>query len=222
MKLHTKIFLCFLCLFVTACLPENDRSGAVRVEIAGRVFKVPKAYFDGAAATGRDEESVVLEYSLPGYEPLPPHPQYRTERQALIKEGLMKGMLLENASRRPSFDEVMPLFLEGYDYRREKPIYGLEHYVHVPPKQTRSGPEYAPYQQDDIFIERSVSGSIVSHLFCSPPKRDVNPGCSHRFVDKGLLYKTRWKISELPNWKAQQMSAIEFIDSFEKAGLEGK
>lgn len=216
------VLLCFLCFVLAACVPEKNSGDAFRVEISGRVFKIPKAYFDGAQATGKDNESALLEYSLPGYEPLPSHPQFRAERQALIKEGRMRGMLLENASRRPSFDEVVPRFIEGYNYQKVETMYGLEHYVHVPPKQTRPGPEYKPYQQDDILIERDPSGSIVSHLFCSPPGKHVVPSCRHRFIDKGLLYEIDWKISELPNWKEQQKSAIEFIDSLEKTMENGE
>lgn len=209
-------------LLVMGCVPDKKAdTGYVKVEIAGRVFKVPKGYFDGAAPSGRDTESVVLEYSLPGFEVLPSHPLHRKERQELIDEGRMKGMLLENASKRPSFDIVVPNLMHGHEFKEDENIvYGLEKYVHQAPTPVSSDPAYAPYVQDDVFIERNPEGSIKSYLMCSPPGKDKIPGCSHRFVDKGLLYKIRWRVAELPNWREQREAAIKFIDSFEIKHVE--
>lgn len=203
---------------------NNLKNDAFRVEIAGRVFKIPKGYFDGAKALGRDNESVVLEYSLPGFEFLPPHPQYRKERQKLISEGRKRSMLLENARQiytgeaRLSFDVLIPRLMHGREFKKEKnTVYGLDKYVHQVPKPVSNDPAYAPYVQDDFLIERNADGSINSYLLCSPPGRDKIPACRHSFIDKGLLYQIHWRVQELPNWKAQRDSAIQFIDGLEQS-----
>ncbi|MCC6597673.1 MAG: hypothetical protein IT559_02660 [Alphaproteobacteria bacterium] len=153
-------------MLLAGCFPDNKKqSDAVKIVIAGRVFKVPKGYFDGAAPTGRDAESVVLEYSLPGFEVLPSHPLHRKERQKLINEGRLKGMLLENASKRPSFDTVVPNLMRGPEFKKDKNIiYGLEKYVHQVPKPVSPDPAYAPYVQDDFLIERNADGTVKSYL----------------------------------------------------------
>lgn len=208
-----------LCLFLSGCIPEKNSgdADAARVIIAGRTFKVPKSYFNDGIADGRDIESALLEYSLPGFEPLPPHPQYRKERQELINEGRMRGMLLENASKRPSFDIAVKNHMSSTNFIKEKnAVYGLEKYVHLTPKPISSDRAYTPYLEDDFFIEKNPDDSIKSYLRCSPPGKDKVPSCKHRFIDKGLLYDISWKISELPNWKEQRDSAIQFIDSLER------
>lgn len=228
-------FIAPVCLTIAAIfiIVSNDRiaiwhpkphNEAFRVEIAGRVFKIPKGYFDGAKAIGRDNESVVLEYSLPGFEFLPPHPQNRAERQKLISEGRMRGMLLENAHKlytgkdRPSFDVVVPNLMRAHEFKKDKnTIYGLEKYVHQVPKPVSDDPAYAPYVQDDFFIERNSDGTIKSYLMCSPFGKDKVPGCIQRFIDKNILYDIDWRIQELPNWQAQRDAAIQFIDGLEQS-----
>lgn len=204
-------------LLVVGCVPDKKaNTGYVKVEIAGRIFKVPKGYFDGAVPSGRDTESVVLEYSLPGFEVLPSHPLHRKERQELIDEGRMKGMLLENASKKPSFDIVVPNLMHAHEFKKEEnTTYGLEKYMHQVPKPVSSDPAYAPYVQDDVFIEPNADGSIRSYLMCSPPRKVKIPGCRHHFIDNGLLYQIRWRVAELPSWREQRKAAIKFIDSLE-------
>ena len=92
------LYLVLVSLLVVGCVPDKKaNTGYVKVEIAGRIFKVPKGYFDGAVPSGRDTESVVLEYSLPGFEVLPSHPLHRKERQELIDEGLDEDEAIEIA-----------------------------------------------------------------------------------------------------------------------------
>lgn len=215
------ILIALACVFLSGCLPDEEtkanpeESGFARVVIADRVFKIPKGYFDGRKATGKNTESVVLEYSLPDFEVLPKHPEEREARQELLKEGRMRGMLLENATKRPSFDIAVTNLMRGRDFKKEGLIYGLEKYTHIVPKAVRPEPEYKPYHQDDFFIERNADGSVKSYLRCSPPGKDKTPSCRHRFVDKGLLYNTHWRIQELPRWQEQRNAEINFIDSFE-------
>ena len=68
---YFQIFILLLmACYLSACFPDqNDESASsyVKVEIADRVFKIPKGYFDGAQPTGKNTESVVLEYSLPDF-----------------------------------------------------------------------------------------------------------------------------------------------------------
>ncbi|WP_146159064.1 hypothetical protein [Nitrosomonas aestuarii] len=210
------LLLLFVGLTISSCLPEERDSSAVRVEIAGRVFKVPKGYFDGAGAYGKDTESVVLEYSLPGFEVLPEYSQHKAERQKLISAGRMRGMLLQNEANRPSFNPVVKEHMRSADFKKEENlVYGLEKYVHQVPEPISPDPNYGPNIQNDILIERSSDGSVKSYLRCSPPGKYEIPGCEHRFIDKGLLYDIHWRIQELPNWRAQREAAIQFIDSLE-------
>ncbi len=210
-----KIFSVFLvCLTLMACFPEKQaESDHIKVVIADRTFKIPKGYLDGRQAIGKDTESIVLEYSLPDFEVLPAHPQEREARQKLIDDGNMRSMLLENSSKRPSFDENVNLTLQVRSYGIgslvNKNLYGLEKY------SVQDWHDYKSTTPDDTFIERNNEGSVVSYLKCSPPNKDKIPGCRHRFRDKGVLYQIHWPIRELPNWKKQQNKAIAFIDSFE-------
>lgn len=157
----------------------------------------------------------MLEYSLPDFEVLPKHPEEREARHQLIRQGRMKGMLLEAARNRPSFDIAVTNLMRGHDFKKEAPIYGLEKHTHIIPKAVRPEPEYKPYHQDDFFIERNADGSVKSYLRCSPPGKDKIPGCRHRFIDKGLLYQIRWPIRYLPEWDEQRQFTINFIDSLE-------
>lgn len=207
------IFAFFICLFIAGCIPntKSEAPGFVKVVIADRTFKIPKGYFDGKKATGKDTESVVLEYSLPGFEVLPPHPKEREARQKLIKEGLVKGMLLEAARNRPSLDKMIGNRRNGSDRigPLEKNEYGLEKYS-VSDWEGRMA-----VRPDDTYIEREATGNVKSFLHCSPPGKDKIPGCRHTFIDKGILYRIRWPLHELPNWQEQRDTAISFIDSME-------
>lgn len=213
----------FVCLVSTSYLPENQskESGAIKVVIADRVFKIPKGYLDGRKATGKDTESIVLEYSLPGFEVLPKHPQERSARQQLIKEGRMRGMLIENSDKRPSFDKMVENSLNiktkykpPYSGKNEQ-IYGLQKY----PSQ-KIHPDLET-QYDDLYIERGKNGEVISFLRCSAPKQDKYPSCTHKFRDKGLLYQIHWSKNELPNWKKQREAAVKFIDSMEFKSEKG-
>lgn len=220
----THVLLLLSCLTVMGCLPNSDSeadsnapvSDYVLVQIADRNFKIHKGYFDGGPHSGRDTESIVIEYSLPGFEILPAHPQFRAERQQLINEGRMKGMLLENKNNKPPFDPVVKSHMSRADFKKEDElVFGLEKFVHQVPEPASPEHIYAPYVQDDFFIERNKDGSVKSYLRCSPPGKDKIPGCRHRFIDNGLLYNIRWRIQELPNWDKQRDADIAFIESNE-------
>lgn len=199
--------LALMVLFSTAS--DDEQSGHIKVIIADRTFKIPKGYLDGAKAWGKDTESIVLEYSLPGFEVLPPHPQEREERQKLINEGRMRGLLLENSSVRPSFDVMVANSTRSPRWQQaEQEYYGLEK-LYVP----KNPDEEHNRLYDDMFIERNADGSVVSFLRCASEVKI--PSCSHKFRDKGILYDISWRIQELPNWKQQQEAAIRFIDGFE-------
>lgn len=200
-------YFMLIAIIISGCLPEKEPR-AVRVEIAGRVFKVPIGYFDGRAPEGKDTESVLLEYSLPNFEVLP---QNKQERQELINAGRLKGMLLESEKNLPSISEVGNNIIKNNKFKKEDGLfYGLEKYIEFPVNIDPTE------NDDDLFVERNEKGKIISFLRCSPPGKHTNPGCYHRFLDKGLIYDSvTWKISELPNWRAQRDSAIKFIDSLE-------
>ena len=218
-----KNFLILCAFLLVGCIPDNQskESDSVKVVIAERVFKIPKGYFDGAKARGRDTESVVLEYSLPNFEVLPPYPQEREARQKLISEGRMKGMLLEAEKNRPSIEVSVQNLMEGRNFEKLSNAYELEKYSHIIPQASTQDQIYAPYIEDDFFIERNKNGSIKSYLRCSPRGQDKIPGCRHRFIDEGVIYSIRWRIQELPNWKQQQQAAVRFINNLEvKSNLE--
>ena len=199
-------------LLINACIPEKEQptSDSVKVVISDRTFKIPKGYFDGRSPSGKDTESVVLEYSLPDFEVLPPHPIEREARQELINKGLKKGMLLEAERNRPPIEVSAQNLMRGRNYQQQEGgFYGLEKYQR--PKSTGKYPTI----WDDFFLEKDKDGKILGVLFCSPPNKDKNPGCNHTYMDKGLKYKIRWPIREFPNWKKQKQAAISFIDSLE-------
>jgi hypothetical protein len=214
MKKFPYIFSFFAVFLLLGCLPDSSstQSGAVKVVIADRTFKVPKGYFDESPPTGKDTESVVLEYSLPGFEILPPH-RARAARQRLINEGNMRSMLLEAARNRPSLDAMVKNTLtiryRNYSDKPTTTIYGLEKY---PSRKLEPDPTT---QADNIFVERDKDGHVSSFILCDPPGSVKIPSCSHKFIDKGLLYQIHWKIADLPQWENQRNAAIYFIDSLE-------
>ena len=211
------LFILLLTVLVVGCLPKvkKDKSEFVKVVIADRTFKVLRGYFDGRTPSGKDSESVVLEYSLPDFEILPPYTQEYEKRRELISAGLQRTMLLEAERNRPPVHVSASNHL-GKDYmRQEGDFYGLEKYVY-PVKEGK----YKPYIRDDFFLERDNNGQITSHLFCSPPNKDKVPSCNHRFLDKGVIYKIGWPVRELPNWQKQREAAIEFMDALEIKNLK--
>ncbi|MCA9735197.1 MAG: hypothetical protein KDJ65_36200 [Anaerolineae bacterium] len=127
----------------------------------------------------------------------------------LIEEGRMRGMLLENAENRPPLNISINNLMRNRGYRKnENNIYGLEKYS-APPQGKN------PLQPDDRLIEKGESGHVISFLRCSPPGKDKIPGCTHKFINKGLLYDIDWNISELANWRQQRDAAIKFVDGLE-------
>ena len=220
------VFIIFLLIItLSGCLPEKKKveSDAIRVVIADRVFKVPKGYLDGAPAYGKDNEALVIEYSLPGFEVLP-HRSKKKERYALINASRMMGMLLENATSRPEFTPIVKRQTDKETFvKKEKLFKGLEWYVYNPPPKPLSFKGvYSPTIWDDILVDRNKDGTVNSYLQCRAPKEVSSPTCIHRFIDKGLMYQIRWATRELPNWKEQQQTAIAFIDSMERNKEEGK
>lgn len=197
--------------------PKNIYAKTGIVAIAGREFKIPIAYVDGRFIDGRMEGGVVLEYVLPEFKSKLEFPD-KNKRVRLRREGRMKGMLLEEAAARPTLEYMATVArLQSEPYARTPGLfYDLEKYT--APK----GSEKFAWKPDDLFIERDSQGKVQSFLVCSPPGKDVNPSCSHKFVDKKLLYKIRWKLSDLPNWRSNRDAAIEFIDQFEIQPREGE
>lgn len=221
MEFKTKLLIVFIMpligFFLFGCLPETnqDKSEFVKVVISERTFKVPRGYFDGRTPSGRDAESVVLEYSLPNFEVLPPQPQERAARQELIMRGLQRSMLLEAERNRPSVSVSISNHMRGRNYEKKDGEYwGLEKY-----QQPKSTGKY-PTLHDDFFIEKDNNGEILGNMFCSPPSKDKVPGCIHRFIDKEIIYQIGWPIRELSNWKSQKQNAINFIDKLEVKNSE--
>ncbi|HPF78864.1 MAG TPA: hypothetical protein PLF01_06175 [Alphaproteobacteria bacterium] len=211
-KISSIIGILVIVLVLGGCFPKDNeaKSEFVLVTIADRNFKIPRGYFDGRSPSGKDTESVVLEYALPDFKILPTHPLHREERQKLIQAGLMRSMLLEAERNRPPAHVSAENLMRGRNYQKQEgDFWGLEKYQR--PKETGK----YPVVWDDFFIERNKRGEIISFLFCSPPDKDKVPSCNHRFMDKGLVYQIHWNIRELKNWQQQKKAAINFIDSLE-------
>lgn len=211
MKFRQVIFLFLIFPIITSCIESssNGDSEFIKVVIADRTFKIPRGYLDGRKAIGKDTESIFLEYSLPDFEVLPPHPEQRAARKELIMAGEMSGMLLEAARNRPPLAEMIDNQRNSGNLgdQTEK-VYGL----HKHEASTRGRSNWKP---DDTYLELTADGIVRSFLRCSPPGKDKVPGCQHTFIDKGVLYRIRWPIGKLPNWKSQREKAVAFIDQFE-------
>lgn len=197
-------------LFLFGCLPEAPVQGSnvAVVKIADRQFNIPHVYIDGGQNLDVINDSVVLVYTLPNFKPEPHEVDVRKEA---IISGALRGMLLENAFERPPIGLMVSNRMQGVDVFSKEPgdFYGLEKYTAPKPQGA-----YA-HKPDDMFIERDVSGNVVSFLNCSPLGKDRVPGCRHTFTDKGVLYRIRWNLSDLKSWREQKTSAIKFIDNFE-------
>ncbi|HIF26365.1 MAG TPA: hypothetical protein EYG18_02855 [Micavibrio sp.] len=206
-----------LCLFlailtVSACKPEarKELGSHVLLQISDRSFNIPRIYIDYPKNQKSIQDSVILEYVLPDYEPQPPHPQERAKRKELILQGRMRGMLLEESSIRPTFNVMVKNFVDSKSYQLvSADVYGLEKFT-----AEKSEGKYAT-KPDDMFVERDQNGDVINFLLCSPPNTDRIPACEHRFRNNKLLYKISWHISELPNWRKQRAAAIDFLDNFE-------
>lgn len=185
------------------------------LEIAGRKFEIPMAYVDGKFVNGYKKDSVVLEYVLPDFKSKKEYT--KEERMKEILAGNVSSMLLEDASQKPSFDEVTHWRKETkqiVDF--EQKIYGLDKYTAPKPEG-----KYAT-KPDDTYIETLPDGKIKGYLMCSPPDKDKVPGCKYAFIDKDVLYRIRIPLRELKNWRQQQSAAIKFIDNFELIQDQGK
>lgn len=209
-----KIYLCLFLtiLTVSACKPESRKElgSHVLLQISDRSFNIPRTYIDYPKNQKSIRDSVVIEYVLPNYEPQPPHPQERAKRKELILQGRMRGMLLEESAIRPTFNIMVENSINARNYKFiGKNIYGLEKYSADKPEGKHAT------KPDDIFVKKDKNGDIVNFLRCSPPNKDRIPSCTHKFRNKKILYQISWHISELPNWRKQRASAIEFLDSFE-------
>jgi hypothetical protein len=106
-------------------------------------------------------------------------------------------MLLEAARNRPSLDVMVSNTLRAnpllpkriYEDKPSATAYGLDKYTSnklEPDPVTRA---------DDLYVERGKNGVVISFLRCPPPGKVKIPSCSHKFIDKGLLYQIHWKIS---------------------------
>jgi len=179
------------------------------VAIGGREFEIPVAYVDGQFKDGRKEGSVVLSYVLPDFKS-PLEFTNKSERQALVRQGRMKGMLVENQSDKASLDYYFERMLARNRAASNRSArYGLEAYLSTAPHdRTSTGP-------DDFYIERGADESITSIIQCSPSWRVPNPNCSQMFNRKGLRYKVRMSAGELPDWENQRDRAVNFFESFE-------
>lgn len=180
-------------------------------EIAGRVFEVPTVYIQSNLGGKRlQPDGVNLIYVLPGYTSRADFAN-RQQYEDARREGRFAFMLLEPEEGRPLFDTVIQNRKRRLGkVENAEPFQGLE----VEKWYMPDGDKLVFYYE--VFLEKSAQGHVISWIECSTIERAPISICSHRFRDKGLLYKISYHKNEyLADWQGQRDSAIKFINGFE-------
>jgi len=184
------------------------------VTTAGRTFKIPVAYIDYVGDRSKGDEGIILDYVLPDFKSELEFS--RDEQNELLRIGNMAGMLVDAETKFAPLDRYVELQRRNIvDY--EGIFYGLHKYT-APLRIPKYG---SPWRHDDTYIERDLDGTVLSLVECSIPEQVIVHRCRSSFNDKGLRYKISFPFRELPNWKAHQQAASNFIDGFEIHNIEG-
>ncbi|KRT56446.1 hypothetical protein [endosymbiont of Ridgeia piscesae] len=180
-------------------------------EIAERTFEIPIMYIDGRPKPGIKQDSMLLEVIWPEmrstYEL-----KSREEYDKIWNEDHRIGwILIEPASMRPSLDvqnanNVKSLTKYEFVGKENGLIKGLWY----------RGLKEKPEIWSEVYLEKDQNDRLISFIRCRIGKGVVYPGCSHKFINGGLLYKISYnKDAFFSEWRAQQQRAIEFIRSME-------
>ncbi|MCG8317111.1 MAG: hypothetical protein MI976_28155 [Pseudomonadales bacterium] len=183
-----------------------------KIDIAGRHFEIPIKYVQSYGTGNTGTQSALLLYMLPDYRA---KSDFTTERDWLVEFRLRQGssMLVEDASVRPPIDVMIQNRKRTVivEFRENEGFDILEHqdwYRMVKGVKTQS---------DEIYLEHAPDGKILSFIDCHVYREGTFPQCSHKFIDKGVLYHISYnKERYLKDWNARRDSAIQFFESFEK------
>ena len=189
--------------------PNDIYSKTGIVSIAGRDFKIPVAYVQGNFKNGRIKGTVLLKYVLPDYKSILEF-RKREEREGLIENGLVSGLLLEEASTRPSLEKMYYSFVDQKKYfRLENKYYGFDKY-----RAPKADGRYAE-QPRDMYLKHDQNGVVTDLLFCSAGEQDVVPVCDYKFINSGILFDGFVSTQKLQDWNNHKSKIVEFIRSFE-------
>lgn len=181
-------------------------------EMAGRTFEMPTVYIQSNIAGKRELTGLNLLYVLPDYTSRADFAN-RQEYEQARDERRFGHMLIRPSSRRPSFDAMIASRHRGLEKIESAGLFdGLQ--VEKWHQEIRG--QLIFYYE--VYVERDDQGKVVSFIECSTREQPAArfPACSHRFRDKGLLYKISYnKDRYLNEWRTMRASAIRFIDSFE-------
>jgi len=183
--------------------------------LAGRTFEMPTVYISSNIANQEEIDGLNLLYVLPDYTSRADFAD-RDEYEQARNDRRFGHMLVEPFASWPSsFEKAIANHHHSMEKVERVGIFdGLEIEKWF---QERQGQLHFYHQ---VYIERDEQGKIISFIECSTLDRPSVrfPGCSHRFVDKGLLYKVHYNQEKyLLEWRAMRASAIAFVDSFEKS-----
>lgn len=182
------------------------------VEVAGRTFEIPLMYVDARLDRGKvQKDGILFVYMLPDFKSKLEF-RSREEYDKAFQGGGFGQTLIQPEAIRPSFNVSIASLRRGI--KKEEPagtFDGLEVYKWYHQRKEKLVFYY------EMYLEKDKNGNIISFIQCSTKEKGaITPGCSHRFRDKGLLYKVSYrKKNYLSSWREQQRAAIEFIDRFE-------
>lgn len=199
--------------------PEHtkvDRNDPLReqtrvVEISGRTFEIPIMYFDTALDPGTKQDDLLLEVIWPemrsSYE-LKDKAEYDRMRK---EEHRLGWILLELASFRPPLDtQVSNMQTSMMKYEHVGVEEGLDKYLWY-----RGTPEQ-PKLQHEAYIERNDQNQVVTYIDCFLGPSVRFPGCTHKFIDQGLIYQISYnKAAFFSQWREQRQRAIALMRGFE-------
>lgn len=180
------------------------------LHIAGRSFRIPVVYVDGRFVNGHKYDSIVMQYMLPKYKSY--YIFDDLERRRLLSKGLTGGMFLEAASARPGLDKQVHNMRRSLTKAEvlESNIYSLRQ-----EKWYRGDTDELELRYD-VFLNVDDTNRIVDFIDCDPLGKAKIPSCSHKFIDKGIVYRIRYNRSRfLKEWAIQRQTAVNFVESFE-------
>ncbi len=180
-------------------------------ELAGRTFVIPIMYIDGHPKPGVHQDDMLLKVIWPDMRAIYELNNRQEYLQVHRKERRIGWILLEPAAIRPSFD--VQIASRRQYLAKEEPagrFDGLEKYLWY------NGSPKSPELRSEMYLESDESGHITGTIECHVGPAVVVPGCSHRFIDRDLLYQINYRMGPFfPQWREQKSRAIEFINRME-------
>lgn len=192
--------------------PDKPLREQTRVfELGGRWFEIPIMYIDGRPKPGEHQESMLLEVVWPEMRSIWELETREEYDRVRTKERKIGWILLLPAERRPSLHKQIQ--------NRKRHLTKIEvagQYDGLQVFRYYHGPENDPELWSEMYIEMDGQGNVVSYNECRLGKGVRFPGCSHRFIDDGLIYKISYNRKRfLDEWREQKQRATKFINSME-------